>query len=393
MSLQAWRRVALPVVLLLSTAACSNGAAQDPKDQLIAALRAMRTDGGTVVELSVATDDASVAAMQGDPADPLPPEAVALLRGGSLRLSLPLAPEAKDSALAFRLQDSDLVEFRMIGAVLYARADVPALLAATGQDPAIADSARQMLTQMQVLPGDAVDGRWIKFTGIEEAVKAFSEGTPQASPSPAFDQSRLREAAGRVASALTQAATVSRVGKDADGDHLRATVPLREAYRIVETETEGLLPFAPEPGTSIEDVPDTDVVFDVWLRGGRVALVEFDFLQLREVDPEAAVPDGVTRLALRATFTPFDGAIQEPADATPVDVSGLLRLVMAGMAGAFGTSMSGLNPMPPGLDPSMLPPGFDPSLLPPGFDPSLLPPGSDMNGMPPYPGPPPAPNG
>lgn len=378
------RRLALPLVLALAVAACSNGATQDPKDRLIQALRTMRADGGTVVELSVATDDASVAAMQADPTEPLPPEAAALLRGGSLRVSLPLAPDAKDSALAFRLGDEDLVEFRMIGAVLYARADVPALLAATGQDPATADSARQMLNQMQVLPGDAVDGRWIKFTGVEEAIKAFSEGMPQASPAPAFDQAGLRQAAGRVAGALARAATVTRVGEEAQGDHLRAALPLREAYRILEAETEGLVPFAPEPGTSIEEIPDEDVVFDVWLRGGRVAVAELDFLQLKGIDPTADLPDGVTRFAFRAEFTPFDGAIEEPAGAAPVDVSGLMQILMGGMAGAFGGSMAGLNPAPPGFDPSMLPPGFDPSLIPPGQV-EVVPPG--------YAGPPPAPDG
>ena len=386
-----WTRLRLSMVLMLATVACSTGAPEDPKDQLVDALRAMRADGGTVVDLSLAVDDASLAALEADAEDPLPPQAAQVIKSAVLRVSMPLAADATSSAAAFRVAGEDLAEFRVIDKALYVRADAPRLLETFGQDPAMADGFRQMLASGGMLPADAVDGRWVKLTGAEQALQALSGMSPgqapggaAGAPPAAFDPAKVQAASTRLAGVIADASSVERVGPEADGDHLRAAVPLRDAYAALMAEVDALgFPIPQEGRTAIEDVPDEDVVFDVWLKGGRVSAAEFDLLQMAALDPEAEVPEGVTRLALRAVFTPFDGVVAVPADAVEVDVAALLQGMFMGMA--FGESMAGMGSMSESFDPSVMPPGFDPSVMPPGFDPNMMPPG--------YAEPTPVPNG
>lgn len=374
-----WTRVRLSMVLTLAAVACSAGAPEDPKDQLIDALRAMRADGGTVVDLSLAMDDASLAALQADAEDPLPPQAAQVIKSAVLRLSMPLTADATSAAVAFRVAEEDLAEFRVIDKAVYVRADVPRLLETFGQDAGMADGFRQMLSSGGMLPADAVDGRWIKLTGAEQAIKAFTDmGSAQppgdqTSP-PSFDPAKVQAAGTRLAGVIAEASAVERVGSDADGDHLRVSVPLRDAYAAVMAEVDALgFPVAEDARTSIEDIPDGNVVFDLWLKGGRISAAEFDFLQVAALDPEADIPEGVTRLALRAEFTPFDGVVATPADAVEIDVAALMQGMFMGMA--LGESMAGMGSTSQGFDPSMMPPGFDPGMMPPGFDPSMMPPG------------------
>ncbi|HWH31982.1 MAG TPA: hypothetical protein VNU01_04865, partial [Egibacteraceae bacterium] len=339
---------------------CGGGAAGEPKDQLVEALRAMGQDAGVTVQVSLDTDEASLAALNAAGDEPMPPELVALVSQAWMRVSLPFDPEAKTAEVSLGKAADQLLAFRVIGDDVYVQADVAALVDAAGQDPAVLDGARAMLTETGVLPPDVLDGRWVVLRGATQLAEELS-GQEVANP---LDQMRAREAMQRLGRTLAEEAAITRVGQDAQGDHLRAVLPLRRLYSVFLEEAEAMgLPTPSGEAPALEEVPDESVTVDVWVRDGRLSVVSLDLRQLAAMDPEAPeIPAEVERFALRAEFTPFDGVVDVPADAVELNPEALMGLFMGAMGGAMGPLMGGatMEGMPPGFDPSAMPPGMAP---------------------------------
>jgi hypothetical protein len=86
------------------------------------------------------------------------------------------------------------------------------------------------------------------------------------------------------------------------------------------------------------EVPNEDVVLDVWIEDDFVQQMELDFLQFADFEG-ADIPEGVDQAALRLTFEEFDGEVEAPKDSTKVDtreLAGLFAGAAGGGAGAAG---------------------------------------------------------
>lgn len=340
-----WRRLAPAVVLLVAGVACSGGGATDPKDQLIDAMRAMGREPGVTLAISLDTDEQSLRRLGESGDEPLSPAAAAVLTRVTLRVSVPFDPEAKAMALALDLGDGPALELRAAGDALYLRADVPALLRAAGEDPAAAEGVRAMLAQTGIVPAEVVDGRWLAIQGLSELAGAMT-GEPVADP---LDQAEARRAMERFVQVLADSSSVTRVGKDERGDHLRAAVPLRDVYAawMAEARSLGVPGGAANELPAVEDVPDETMAVDLWVKDGGLSAAAIDAREFAALDPEGPeIPQDV-RLAIELEFERFDGVVQVPSDAVPLDTQGVMGLLMGGMAGAFGGSMAGVTPMTP----------------------------------------------
>jgi hypothetical protein len=351
------RFVSLLAALLLAATACTGdgGAAADPEAALRAALRGLAEGPGLTVTISLDTDLASLRAASADGAETVSDDALQLLADAALRVSVPLGEEpVKTGAVVFAVAGDDLVELRAFEEDVYVRADVRSLLTAAGQDPAMADGFAAMLSGAG-LPTDALDGRWLKLAGATALAEQLA-GRPSETADASVEAMRARME--RLATILADASTVEHVGEDANGEHLRASVPLREAYDAVLANAgdlglpQGLAGELP----SREDVPEISILIDAWVRDGSLTAAAFDLRQLGKLTPDDPMPPGVERLGVHLAFAEFDGQVEIPADAVELNAQQLL----GGLLGGLGAMMPGMPPMVPGMAPGMASPGAMP---------------------------------
>lgn len=372
------RIVSLLAVLVVAATACTGGgAAADPKAALREALRSLAEGPGLTVTASLDTDVASLRAASAEEAEPVPEAVLQLLTDAALRVSVPLGEEpVTTGAVAFAVAGDDLVELRAFEQDVYLRADVRRLLTVAGQNPAMVDGFAAMLSGAG-LPPDALEGRWLKLAGATALAEQMA-GAPSEDPAQASVDA-MRARVERLAGILADASSVEHVGEDANGDQLRASVPLREVYdAVVANATDLGLPKALSSEMPARDeVPDASVVIDAWVRDGRLTAAAVDLRQFAAMRPGDPLPPGVRRLGLHLAFAEFDGKVEVPADAVELDAKQLLGGLFAGMGGM----MPGVPPMVPGMPPGGMPPGgMPPGGMPPGGPGVMpLPPGDEVS--------------
>ena len=372
------RIVSLLAVLLLAATACTGdgGAAADPKAALRAALRALGDGPGLTITASLDTDMASLRAASADEPEPVPDAVLQLLTDAALRVSVPLGEEpVKTGEVVFAVAGDDLVELRVFEKDVYLRADVRTLLTAAGQDPATVDGFAAMLSGMG-LPPDALEGRWLKLAGATALAERMAGTSSEDPDSASVDVMRARVE--RLAAILADASSVEHVGEDANGEQLRASVPIREVYDAIVANAAdvGLPPDLSGELPPRDDVPDVSILIDAWVRDGRLTAAAFDLRQLAVLTPETPIPPGIERLALHLAFAEFDGKVEIPADAVELNAQQLLGGLFAGMGGM----MPDMAPMVPGMPPGMPPGGMPmPGMPPSGPGAMPLPPGDEVS--------------
>jgi hypothetical protein len=232
-------------------------------------------------------------------------------------------------------------ELRGVGGVLYLQVDVPGL---QRQFPGLQDGLSKMRTQLQAptgapaAPGSAnvpdalrapgralLDGGWVSLDlrPGSWAGKQLKGKAPTVSAG-----SDLPQLLGAVGKVFNSSVGVRKVGTDAIGDHLVATLDSRRAFAGLR---EGLitLPDAtlrkafaalPQPAK----VPDRSVSASLWVRHGHLTRVEIDLAQF-----ESGTPAGhlVVRVDLHESrpITAPHGRI------TQLDLQALSHGVVAGM--------------------------------------------------------------
>ncbi|MGI8773768.1 MAG: hypothetical protein ACR2KQ_01955 [Actinomycetota bacterium] len=137
-----------------------------------------------------------------------------------------------------------------------------------------------------------------------------------------------------IGAALDRSSEVTSEGDDDIGHHLVARVAVRAFYEDFRTSIQSLvgqLPGAQLPPAS--EVPDEEVRFDVWVDGGEVTQLHFDFMQIASFADEE-IPAGVERLGLLIEVEAFDDSVDAPDDPVEVDTNALLQGLMQAGAGA-----------------------------------------------------------
>jgi hypothetical protein len=225
----------------------------------------------------------------------------------------------------------DAVELRIVGLTYYARADIRAIAEAFGADTSQLDAvAQQAAAQGLDFIGPALDGDWIALTGLSQ----FQQGTGEAA------LNRQLEGFGRALDAIINSADVTAEDEDEIGEHLVASVPIRDTVEeFARYARQTGQPFqAPPP----EEIPDEDARLDVWVNDEELRQAEIDLLQFWDLTDEGP-PSGVERLTLRLQFEQEPVRVEEPQGAHEVNVQQLMQTLLGGAVG-------GTEPAPPTAD-------------------------------------------
>lgn len=338
--------LALFAASLLLLAACASedapSASDDPKAALTDALRALAEADGLTQTLRLQSDtDSLVAAGEGD----IDEDTAGKILDSSVSISATQAdnPEDATSQILVNIAGNDDLEVRFVDGNLYFRADVPSLLETFGQDPAQVDAA---LAQVEGQPGlewvqDAAAGDWV----VLEDVLELSEQMGATAGAGALGAEQQEKLVNDLLNSVEQNATVTSEGEDDAGEHIRATLPLRETLTDL---IDALGPAAQLPGQDLEgqldEVPNEDISLDFWVNDGMVTQIGFDIVEFAssiEGSSEEDLPEGVEELSVIVEIEEFDGEIEAVSDASKIDTAALTQLFTGMMGGGIPSTGSG----------------------------------------------------
>ncbi len=315
--------------LLLAACGGSSSGDDGAKNALERALRNLQEMQGVTAAITLQSDASSLQALAAEDGGSLSPEDAQRILDSSLTVSGTNAEDPARAAaqMVLNVAGDDAVALRTVDKVLYVRADVRRLLEVFGQDPSMADAFVQQAAASGLdFVQPLVEGRWLSLSGLEQAFGQASSG--------AGAEADKRKVVEQLARSLENATTVTSEGEDDVGEHLVATVDLRDAVGNLKDAAEDLGGGLPGGGgmPSSEQIPDRDIQVDLWVRDDRLTQIEFDFLQLEDLG-ESPIPAGVERLALRVELEEFSGEVEAPADAVPVDFAKLMQGMFSGIGG------------------------------------------------------------
>jgi hypothetical protein len=329
---------AVAAILLLG--ACGDEGpdpADDPKGALTGALEALNDYEGVTMTLRLDSDTGSLVALsEGSLTD----EQAQQIIDSSLTITSKQAEDPADAQAEITANiagNETAFEMKVVDAVLYARADVAGIMETFGQDPSQLDQFEQ---QAAGQPGfefveQALNGEWIALKGFEEAMEQF--GGQSAQPTEAQQQ-----ALETFTNALKESVKVEAGDAEGPGDHVIATVPLKEVYdSVVELQSQlGTTGTTPLPPAS--DLPDEELRVDAWIDGGRVTQFGLDFKQFAEWEGAEEIPEGADRLSLLLELEEFTGDVEAPEGATEVDLNQIMQSIL-GTTGGLDTGAGGTD--------------------------------------------------
>ena len=332
------RKLVLLMVPALLVGACSSAPnpQEDPQGALVAAFEeATKAEVQTITLSLQSTPESLAAASEGD----LTSEQAATILGSSVTISGHRSDDPADQSarITVAVAGTDGFELILLGSDLYLRADVRGFAGVAGLDSARIDEFLQS-PQAQQAPflESAANGEFIKIEGADQLAGASGLGGGQELSS---QQQELMRAFG---DALRESATVTSEGTDDVGSHLVASIPLRTLYqKSVDIIGRLGIPMAPDQIPPESEIPEGNVVVDVWIADGRVVQVEFDFVRLAQEFGEE-VPEGVEQLALRIQLSDEAEEITAPEGAVTVSSQQLMGLIFGGLGGlGIGEEESG----------------------------------------------------
>lgn len=329
--------------LLLSACADNSPSASDnPKGALVDALRTLSESEGLTQTIRLQSDtDSLVAASEGD----VDAETAQKILDSNIVVSALQADNPEDAAslILVTIAGNEDLEVRFVEGDLYFRADIESLLDTFGEDPAELQAA---ISQFQGQPGlewieDAVAGDWVVLENVLELSEQFG-GASMGAGSLGADQQK--ELVNNLLQAVERNATVTSEGDEDAGEHVIATLPLRETLSdLIDALGPAAGMTGAELGDSLEDVPDEDISIDFWIGDGTVTQIAFDvvnFARSFEGTTEE-IPDGVQELTFLIEIEEFDGSVEPVADAAKIDTAALGRAFAGMLSGGIPGGGSG----------------------------------------------------
>lgn len=225
----------------------------------------------------------------------------------------------------FALQDNgqSLAEIRSLDNALYLQADLKSILDLFDKGSQYS-TITQRVSAMPPFVKAFVQGKWVSLDLGQLKAMASQFGAAPASTSPQQGQKLLND----LRAALGRDVTVTRVGTDSQGDHLRISAQSRALLSdLLHTVTTNL-PSASLATGAIKptSVPDHSIVMDAWVSNGALSKLSLDVLQFASPgDPNGPKPGDHLPVVLQ--FDRSGDDISQPSGAVPVDTSQLLTLV------------------------------------------------------------------
>ncbi len=248
------------------------------------------------------------------------------INGKKLSEIKPGQTNAASTRFALSDNGSTYVELRGVDDVLYIKADVKGALALFGQAK-LFDEVQARANSLPAFVKALVAGNWVSLdlNLLKSLANQFGGGAA-ASPNPGQGQKLLAD----IKAVLQRDVTVTRVGTDSDGDHLRLTAHTRQLGTDILQAFTSSIPAAGLAAQKLDPskVPDRPIVVDAWVSNGALAKVSLDLTQFMT----AADKQPGAKLAVVVTFDRSGDDISKPDNSTPVDLSQLTSL-LGGLGG------------------------------------------------------------
>ena len=328
--------VATAATVVLSGCGGGSGASstssKDPKAAFSTGLSGLADTDALTVTLKLDTTGAKLvgfAKSSGDTLDPKVADQIAsadlvfetkTVDGTKFADMKPGKPAKTAARIVIQDGGQTLGEFRVLTDALYAQADVKTLLDLFQQKKAYAD----LSTRAAGMPAFAkafVEGKWVSLDLNALKALAGQFGGANASPSASQTQKLIAD----LKAVLGKDVTVTRVGTDDQGDHLKLTTQSRafvtDLMQAVSTDipAAGLATSSFKPAS----VPDHSIVVDAWVKDGALAKLSVDVVQFAK--PGEAKPGDSLPVVL--SFDRSGDDISKPSGATPIDTSQLFTLL------------------------------------------------------------------
>ena len=325
------KTLSLLVVAALTFTACGmfGSSAAEAKASLVDALRNLLATESYTQTMTLDSDvESLVAISEGDISE----ETAETILGATIVAAGKQAEDPADaeSELVVSLDGNDSLEMKFVEGDLYFRADVRMIVETFGGDPAELDL---VLGQVQGQPGfdwvePAVDGEWIV---VRDAL-ALSEQMGGMTVSPDQQEELIDD----LLQTVEQNATVTDEGEEDAGQHLRASLPLRET---VQDLMQSLGPAAGmmQGQDIMSDIPDENIVLDFWVADETVSQMAIDFTQFDGMSDGSGneFPDGVENMSFVIAIEETDVNVEPVADAIELDTAALTQ-ALSGLMGGGG---------------------------------------------------------
>ncbi|MEU1508083.1 hypothetical protein [Kitasatospora sp. NPDC005748] len=231
-----------------------------------------------------------------------------------------------------------LLEFRQVDAKAYVRADAKGLVKLVGEDPAEVDAvAEDLPTELNPVK-DVLAGKWVAFDLQEladTAKKPADAGTPAPSGRPTLDPETAEQLAVSLKDVFSRTVTFDDKGKKDGAEHLLVSAPARQLTDELLKALKPLSAKLPEqfgklPTKVPDDLADTRIGVDLYLKGGTFSSATFDLAQLEpKAGPGSTFP-------VKLAFNSSAPAVQAPADAVKITDKDIQNATLALVSAAAG---------------------------------------------------------
>lgn len=330
------RSVVVTAAAALLAAGCGSGASsasnKDPKAAFATGMNGLNDKDALTVTLKFETTPEALAGFAKESGDILNPAVAKDIASGEIVFETkttngknlsevkPGDANATASRFAFNDNGTQYAEFLSRDSALYARADVKGLLALFGKSKTYAELRARARTLPPFVKA-FVANQWITLpTSVLTALASQFGG---ASAMPNADQMKKLVAA--LKDVINRDVTVTRIGSDDQGDHLRLTTQSRQLVGDLVQSLGGAIPAASlllgkfDPSK----VADHSIVLDAWVKDGALAKLSLDVVQFAKPG-EAKAGDS---LPVVLTFDRSGDDVSKPDGATPVDLTQLGSLL------------------------------------------------------------------
>lgn len=329
---------------LTLVAGCGSGSStpKDPRAELTAGLSGLTGSDALTITLKLDTTPDKLQGFAAESGDKLTSAIAADVASANLVIEVKTdngahlgdLKSSDGSHLGFRLQANDngssLAEFRSSGGALYLQADLKTLLTMFGKAKTY-DEVKARAASLPAFVSAFVAGKWVSLD--LSALKALAGQFGGLGAAPSTNSKQGLQLVTDLRAALTADVTVTKVGSDSIGDHLKLTGHTKQlAADLMQTVTKDV----PSAGlaTSKLDaskITDHTLVLDAWVKDGALKQLSVDVVQFAKPG-EAKAGDS---LPIVLAFDQSGPDIGKPADATAVDLSQLGTLLQ-GLGGLGG---------------------------------------------------------
>jgi hypothetical protein len=237
------------------------------------------------------------------------------------------------TAVAIRAIDNGhtYLEMRVLSGDLYLQGDVKGFLGLIHQAKAY-EEVKARAASLPDFVKALVAGKWVSLNGAAAQGLASQFGV-QTGEQSGSKQSQTSKMINDLKSLLNKDVSVTRVGSDDKGDHLRlsgnAKTLVNDTYQSFSSAVPG---GAALSQAKPQKVPSQVVTVDAWVKDGVLSEISIDMSQfLDKKDSASGQPLPVT-----LTFTQEGDDITKPSDVTPIDLTQLGALFGALAGGSSG---------------------------------------------------------